>query len=361
MSKKILFTASTQSHLDHFHRPYIKYFEDMGYSVTTLALPVNKSFFSVQNLQAVLSTRKLLATEQYDIISSHATLAGIVTRLAIILMGRAKKSIRVFHTSHGYLFHDDGGFKKWAYLLPEKICGMVTDVLMVMNHEDLEIAKKHKLGGRKNRIYYINGMGLDPDRFRPTTATREQKEAFGLEPDDFAFLYAGEFSKRKNHALLLKAFASAQHRLQNSKLVLAGDGILFHDIKELAKDLKIDDRVIFLGYCANIQELYPCCQVSVSTSRIEGLPFNIMEAMASGLPVVASNIKGHQELVVHMENGLLFESDNEADLAQQLTEIYERADLRNQFRSSSLERIKQFSIAEVLPEIIEIYKDNLGH
>lgn len=330
----------------------------MGYSVTTLALPVNKSFFSVQNLQAVLSTRKLLATEQYDIISSHATLAGIVTRLAIILMGRAKKSIRVFHTSHGYLFHDEGGFKKWAYLLPEKICGMVTDVLMVMNHEDLEIAKKHKLGGRKNRIYYINGMGLDLDRFRPTSVTREQKEAFGLEMDDFSFLYAGEFSKRKNHALLLKAFASAQHRLGNSKLVLAGDGVLFHDIKELAKDLKIEERVLFLGYCKNIQELYTCCQVSVSTSRIEGLPFNIMEAMASGLPVVASNIKGHKELVTHGDNGLLFESDNVTDLMDQMIQIFENQELRNRFSTSSLKKIRKFSLEEVFPSIIDIYKEN---
>lgn len=360
MSKKILFTASTMSHIDHFHRPYIKAFEDLGYEVKAVALPVSKSFFSLQNIRAVFITRKLLREEGFDVISSHATLAGIVTRLAVLLSGRSRKNIRVFHTAHGYLFHDDKSLKKWAYLFPEMLCAHVTDVLMVMNHEDLAIAKKYKLCGKKDKIYYIDGMGIDLKRFQSVQVTREKKKAFGINENDFTFVYAAEFSKRKNHSLLLMGFSKIVKECQcDCKLALAGDGALLEEMKAYAKELAISDRVLFLGYLKSIQELYACCDAAVTTSRIEGLPFNVMEAMACGLPVIASDIKGHKELITHNVSGLLFESENPTQLSDQLLEIYTNALLRERCKASASEHIKHYSITSVLPTIMEIYKKNI--
>jgi len=380
MSKKILFTASTMSHIENFHLPYIEEFRRQGWEAKAIALPVSKRFFSFKNLRAILYTRKLLKKENFDVISSHATLAGIVTRLAVMLTGKDRKRMKVFHTAHGYLFHDDKSLKKWAYLLPEKLCGAVTDVLMVMNHEDLAIAQKYKLCGKSNRIYYINGMGIDLSRFLPRKATAEQKKAFGIDENDFVFVYAAEFSKRKNHQLLLKGFARAIEKLkeleskgelpnglsapaglsaQRLKLVLAGDGILFDKTKALAAELGIEDQVVFLGYIKNMDELYPCCDVAVSTSRSEGLPFNIMEAMACGLPVIASDIKGHRELIVHEENGLLFESENLKELADQMVRMHLDTNFRIKCRSLLLGKVKLFSIDYVHPNIMGIYEDNI--
>lgn len=371
MSKKILFTASTMSHIENFHMPYIEELKKQGWEVKAIALPVSKRFFSIKNLQAINYTRKLLKEETFDVISSHATLAGIVTRLAVMLTGKDRKRMKVFHTAHGYLFYDDKSLKKWVYLLPEMVCSKVTDVLMVMNHEDLAIAKKYKLCGDKDRIYYINGMGIDLSRFRPYEASAEQKKAFGIGENDFTFVYAAEFSKRKNHELLLRGFAKAVEILNGTdelsgefsadklKLVLAGDGMLLDAMKSLALELGIENKVVFLGYTKNMDELYPCCDVAVSTSRIEGLPFNIMEAMACGLPVIASDIKGHQELVTHGENGLLFESGNIDELTGRMIEMHKNATFREHCKDKSIEKVKGFSINNVLPNILEIYKDNI--
>ncbi|HVI42643.1 MAG TPA: glycosyltransferase family 4 protein [Anaerovoracaceae bacterium] len=380
MSKKILFTASTMSHIENFHLPYLEAFKKQGWEVKAIALPVSKRFFSFQNLRAINYTRKILKEEKFDVISSHATLAGIVTRLAVMMTGKDKRRVKVFHTAHGYLFQDDMSLKKWAYLLPEMICAKVTDVLMVMNHEDLDIAKKYKLCKEDNRIYYINGMGIDLSRFQPRRATAEQKNAFGIAENDFVFVYAAEFSRRKNHELLLRGFAKAIEKikeLENNnelgnnheppadlssdrlKLVLAGDGVLLDEMKALAIELGIADRVIFLGYTRNVDELYPCCDVSITTSRSEGLPFNVMEAMACGLPVIVSDIKGHKELVGHGENGLLFESENMDELADQMVKIYLDAEFREKCRSISLEKIKIFSTDNVFPGIMNIYENNM--
>lgn len=371
MSKKILFTASTKSHIEHFHLPYLKAFEELGWEVKAIALPVSKHFFSVQNLQAINYTRKILKSEKYDVISSQSTLAGIVTRLAVMLAGKDRKHMKIYHTAHGYLFHDNKSVKKWAYLLPEKLCGKVTDVLMVMNHEDLVIAKKYKLCEENNKIFYIDGMGIDLSKFQQGQASKEQKESFGIKENDFAYVYVAEFSKRKNHELLLRGFAKALSTLkgkekaaalsaENLKLVLAGDGILLNEMRTLATQLEISNQVIFLGYIKNIQNLYPCCQVAVSTSRIEGLPFNIMEAMASGLPVIASDIKGHQELIEHGKNGLLFASENLEELTDRMIEIVENPSRRGIFSDAALEKVKEFSVDKVLPSIMKIYDAKIG-
>lgn len=361
MSKKILFTASTQSHIDNFHLPYIEAFQKQGWEVKAIALPVSKRFFSLKNLRAIFYTKNLLKAECFDVVSSHATLAGIVTRLAVMFSGKGRMHMKVFHTAHGYLFHDDKNLKKWVYLIPEMLCGGVTDVLMVMNHEDLEIAKKYKLCGNRNRIYYINGMGIDLSRFQPYKATAEKKKTFGITEDEFVFVYAAEFSKRKNHELLLWGFAEAVAKLSSDKLklVLAGDGMLQDEMKALTKELGIENKVVFLGYIKNMDELYPCCDVAVSTSRIEGLPFNIMEAMACGLPLIASDIKGHQELVAHGENGLLFESGNLDKLTNQIIKTYVDPIFRDECRSVSLEKIRLFSINNVFPNIMGVYERNI--
>lgn len=413
--KKMLFTASTMSHIENFHRPYINAFEEMGWKVDAVALPISKSFFSIKNLVAINYTRKLLKEGGYDIVSSQSTLAGIVTRLGVMLAGKSRLSkrcssprhqLKVFHTAHGYLFHDDKNLKKWAYLLPEILCSRVTDVLMVMNHEDLDIARKYKLCRDPENIHYINGMGIDLSRFQttdgePLKCTKEQKESFGITEDDFVFVYAAEFSKRKNHELLLRGFAEAVKQVgqepncaasdtqksigkgiltnepllpsaeadsaltapngeavsdkkKNLKLVLAGDGVLFEEMKTLAANLGIRDRVVFLGYVKNIQELYPCCDAAVSTSKIEGLPFNIMEAMACGLPVVASDIKGHRELVEHGVNGFLFESGDQYGLSMLISRLFSSshcAHIRNSPRGSVL----LFSLNQTKPVIMNIY------
>lgn len=369
MSKKILYTASTQTHLEHFHLPYIKAFESLGWEVQAEALPVNKSFFSPKNIRAIFYTRKMILQEGFEVISAHTTLASIIVRLAVLLIGRRKRPL-VFVTAHGYLFHDDGSLKKWVYLLPEILCRRVTDVLMVMNHEDLAIARKYRLCKDLKKIYYINGMGIDLSRFQPVEATKEQREAFDIKMDDFAFIYAAEFSRGKNHRLLLKSFANALGQLQQEavkrglakpeiKLILAGNGSRSEEMKALSRELGISEQVLFPGYIAKIQELYVCCQAAVTTSKKEGLPFHVMEALCCKLPVIASDIKGHQELISHGENGLLFESGNEAQLADRLVEFFKDSDLRNKCKAAAPEKMKQFSIESVLPEIMEIYRENI--
>lgn len=368
--KKILFVASTLSHICNFHLPYLQEFHNRGYEVWVavdsggfvpyadhvVALPFTKKIFSFKNIKAVFFARTLLKKQRFDIVSTHTTLASAVIRAAILLLYNKPKA---FCTVHGYLFHERDRLKKWIYLLPEKICAHVTDVLMVMNHEDYEIAKRHRL--YKEKLAYINGMGIDLEKFMP--ATRQEKQSIrkemGLSVDDFIFVYAAEFSRRKNQVFLIHSFAEVCQKYPKVKLLLAGQGTQLEECKELVHQLHKERQIRFWGYVSNIRDLYAACDVCVSTSQIEGLPFNIMEAMACGLPVIASDIKGHRELVKEGETGRLYMDGDSAELIKKLRLMLEYPKLGENAKNKIREQLKPYELRQAFLEIMRIFEENV--
>ena len=359
MAKKILFCASTASHIKNFHIPYLSAFSDRGYDVFTatgdsapiigasqsFTLPFFKSFFSFRNIRAIFAARRLLLKERFDMVSLHTTLAAAVVRAALLTMPKQQRPC-VFYTCHGYLFGENDGFSRLKYLLPERLCAGVTDVLMVMNREDERIARRYRLS--RGCIYYINGMGLTPGRFVPPTPEQHAaaKEALGFLSEQMLFVYIAEFSKRKNHRQLLTAFAATARLRPDVRLLLAGTGALLEDCRRLAAELGIAAQVCFLGYVNDTPQLLAGCDCCVSTSLIEGLPFNIMEARASGLPVIASDIKGHRELAESDPGLTLFDS---TDALARLLSLAQPAGRR------CAARLSRFMLPQVLPEIMAIY------
>lgn len=369
-NKRILYCASTPGHILHFHLPYLREFRSLGYEVwvavnryveipfadRVISLPFEKSLLSTQNIHAICAARKLFSEQDFAIVSTHTTLASAVIRAALLTVP-AKKRPLIFCTSHGYLFSEKDGLKKWRYLLPEKLCANITDVTFVMNREDLGIAQKHHL--YKGQLCFTNGMGLDLHQYRPYSKEErkhKRKEA-GYTEQEFLFVYAAEFSDRKNQALLIHAFASFVQNHPEGRLLLAGNGALEKACKELVKTLGIERQVSFLGYVRQMENLYPLCDVSVTCSRIEGLPFNVMESMACGLPVVASNIKGHQELVIPGQTGFLFSSGDQDACAQQLEKAYQSRSQFEYYRANALQHVQQYNLQHVLPQNMGFYLD----
>lgn len=364
--KKILFFASTVSHINNFHVPYIKGFHDMGYEVhvatndsgkieyvsRVIQLPLYKNIFSPKNFLAIIQSRKLIKSENYEKISSNTTLGGLIVRFSVLFL---KKRPRIYHIVHGYHFNIHYRLRKYIYIIPEKIAALVSDVVMVMNQEDYQIAKKYKL--YRSKLFYINGIGVNLSRFKAKSIEEKNKRKLqmGLLPTDTIFSYVAEFSKRKNHKLLIRAFAECG--FPNAKLLLAGDGKTISKCRKLANRFNQDRNIIFLGYVKNVPELYGACDVVVSTSRIEGLPFNVVEAMSCCIPVIASDIKGHRELVDHKRTGLLFKSEDKRELCKCLNEFY-NANLSwiASLGQNGTEEVSKYSIEFVFPQVMEIYK-----
>ena len=167
--------------------------------------------------------------------------------------------------------------------------------------------------------------------------------------------YAAEFNKNKNQKLLIEALALIKDEIPHMRLLLAGEGPLLEECKQLATKLGVDEMVDFLGFRKDIENLLNMSDLAVASSLREGLPVNIMEAMACGLPVVASENRGHRELVEVGINGFIVHPINSANFSEKLLELYKSQDLYLSMGLQSEKRMRRFSLDKVRSELAEIY------
>ncbi|MBQ8145400.1 MAG: glycosyltransferase [Clostridia bacterium] len=286
---KILIVASNMVHINNFHRPYIEGFKAEGHNVLVMAsgegadfnIDFKKRSLSLKNLKLSYKIREILNKENFDAVYLHTSLAAFWVRMA--LRG-VKKRPYVINTVHGYLFGGSCGFfHNKIYLACEKMLKNQTDDIVVMNEEDYKIASENKLC--KGNVYFSCGMGVS---FRECDTKIEKADK-----DKISLAFVGEISKRKNQMFLVKAMK----HLPDYTLTLVGDGDGREKIESYIKKEGIQDRVFITGFTKKAYEYILGCDIYVSASKIEGLPFNIMEAMHLKKPIVASNIKGHSDLL----------------------------------------------------------------
>ncbi len=245
-----------------------------------------------------------------------------------------------------------------------------------------DIGKKNQdtnLIGSKDMGYKNKKENISAIEEAANTEKSEKKaarEKLGLKQEDFVMIYAAEFSNRKNQSMLIRAM---KYLPSEVKLVLAGEGALLDTCRDMARAeyffqmaqiqekekndsikvindrRKVKKRVIFPGQVENPEDYYKVADVCVSSSRSEGLPFNIMEAMAAGLPVVASNVKGHKDLIKQGENGYLYEYDNAKDFASLVKKLMANPELCAQMGANNQIKAEAYSIEMVKSEIMEIY------
>lgn len=363
--KKILFCASRVSHIVNFHMPYIKYFHDKGYETDIAAqgsiksefisechdIKFTKNPFSPNNISAVIKLRKIIKKREYDIICSNTTLAGTAAKIAAANL--IKKPYFV-HISHGYMFEEKGGLKSKIYKLIEKITSKSVDSLVVMNHEDFDLAKKNCLG--KN-LHYIYGMGLDDKKFPEISAKKrdEIRKNLGIKNGGRLIICVGEFSERKNQKDIIMAFSEVHKSNKNTLLVFAGDGGKISECKELCKKNCIENNTVFLGQYDDMNGLYRSADILVSASKMEGLPFNVMEAMYCGLPVIASKIKGHVDLLKD-GGGIMFEKGNIKELSRILGKVLEDENLYNELCKGAL-LDEKYLLKNAMPQLLKILEN----
>ena len=232
----------------------------------------------------------------------------------------------------------------------ERLTAGVTDLLLTMNRYDYEAAMKHRYG---KRIENVPGIGVDFHSFDlANTGERERlRRNYGISDEDVVLIYAAEFSGRKSLAYLIDAMA---YLPENVVLALPGTGKMFDECSGHAK--RCGHRILLPGYVDDISSWYEMADIAVSSSRTEGLPFNILEAMYMGLPVAASAVKGHVDLIEHDQTGLLFPYGQPQECAEQIRRLIEDPELRVRLAENAKKTLDQYSLDVVLPQVMEYYK-----
>lgn len=362
MKPKLLMTASTFAHIRSFHLPYLKAFKELGWEThvacggapreipfadKTYAITLEKSMLAPGNLRASKELRKIIQREGFSLVICHTSLAACFTRLALLGLRKRPKAINVVH---GYLFDDSTNILNAAVLkCAEHLLSGVTDCVLTMNGYDYNWAAANRAG---RSVRHIPGMGVDTKRLTGDTA----REAFGFTDEDYVLVYPAEFSARKNQKLLIQALP---HMPERVKLLLPGEGALKAQCVSLAESLGVAARVVFPGQLENIAAALRSADAAVSCSRSEGLPFNVMEAMLCGLPVIASRVKGHVDLIDDSVNGLLFSTEEE--LIQCVNRLISEPAFARELRMRAKETAAAYTLPEVLPQVMEEYLEVYGH
>ena len=360
MDRKVLFTASTYSHIVNFHLPYLRKFREEGWTVhaacggapmlipdvgRVIDLPFEKSMGSPKNFKAARLLGAELRREGYELIITHTSLAAFFTRLA--LRGLGERPL-VANMVHGYLFDDGTPWLKRSLLLgAERWMASATDLVLTMNQWDYDTAKQYRLG---QKVVQVPGVGVNFARFDGVPVDRRGtlRKQWGIPEDAFVLIYAAEFSKRKSQAVLIEAMKRLPEQVW---LILAGEGALREACREQARALGLEERVVFPGQVRDVPGWYAVADAAVSASRSEGLPFHIMEAMYAGLPVVASEVKGHADLIADGVTGLLYPYGDGGACAEQILRLAASEGLRRELARNAKANVEQYGLERVLPMV----------
>lgn len=316
-------------------------------------VPIPRHLSMVREVaQSYDSVKKLVEEKQYQIVHCHSPIGGVICRMAC-RNARKRFGTKVIYTAHGFHFFKGASKTAWAVFYPvENYCSQFTDVLITINQEDYQLAQK--LHAKK--VEYVPGIGIHTEELRKISVDRNTKRSeFGFTDNDFVFMSTGQISVRKNHEVVIRALAKINN--PKVKYLIVGFGELEEKLKKLVVELCLNDRVVFAGYRSDVKELLHAVDAYVFPSLQEGLPASLMEAMAVGLPVVCSRIRGNVDLIEDGRGGFLYDCRDVNGFAEGMKKFVDGAG--QGMGAVNMETMKRFDIVAVNQIMNKIYQSGL--
>lgn len=367
--KKILIVSTTDNMIGNFMIPHIKQMQELGAEVHCACNKRGFQFdqvkeetgaimhdiyltrfpFNPKLIKGYNALKRLVKQNGYDLISCMQPVGGFMGRMI------AKKfKLPCLYTAHGFHFYEGAPLKnRLIYKTIEKYCSKYTDILVTMNEEDFQASKKMKA----KKTFKINGIGVDLSKYKSDDnfSKAEFKKSLSLNEDDFVIVSVGELNKNKNTLHLIDAVKNIE--AENVKYLICGEGPLKQAYEDKIKELDLAHRVKVLGFRRDVPKILNSADVFVMPSYREGLSKAMMEAMAYGLPVVASKIRGNTDLIGDNEGGILLAPEDTQGFTDALKSLSTNKSMCDHYSFRNKEYIKNFSIETVLQQMKNIYEE----
>lgn len=365
---RILYVTTISNTVNAFLTPHIKMLVDQGHQVDVAfnivqkvnielielgckvhSLEFKRSPLDTKNYSAYKRLKKLITSENYDLVHTHTPVASACVRLAC----RNMKNIKVFYTAHGFHFFKGAPLLNWLVYYPiEKLLSRYTDVLITINKEDFNRAKKSFKSGS---VEYIPGVGFDTKRFSHVHVDKELKRMeIGVPESAFVILSVGELNRNKNHETIIKAIKKLNNL--NIYYVICGQGPMKNYLIELSKKLGIEKQIKLLGFRNDIDEICKASDIFAFPSKREGLGLAALEAMASGLPIITSNVHGIVDYSVDGVTGYSCCPTDVDGFAKVINYLIEDEKLRIKMSKHNIEAVNKFNLNKVKDIMQDIYK-----
>lgn len=333
-------------------RKYTEHIKNDGIYIHNIRFA--RSPFSPKNIKAYRELKRIIDSERFDLIHCHTPAVSFMTRVA------ARKARRqgtvVMYTCHGFHFHNSSSKKNWLLYYPaEKFLSRFCDYIVTINKEDFNRAKTFHC---KN-VRYIPSVGVDINRIKALKINKaEKRKEIGVPDEKILVISAGELIERKNHEVIIRALGKLQD--PDIYYAIAGKGPLLDRLKQVASEVGISDRVLFLGFRTDVFELYHAADISAFPSKIEGLGLAGVEAMAAGIPLVSSNVHGILDYVIDGKTGYAIPPNDVDGFASALEKLAHDPALRESMRQNCLDAVEPFELSNALNVMWDIYKEILA-
>ena len=321
----------------------------------------------ISNMKTIYQLYKLMKKESYDIVHVHTPVMSVLARVAAKLAG-AKN---IIYTAHGFYFHDDMKSSTYNIFVGiEKFIGKYfTDYIFTQSYEDYEFAVKKKFNKKENLLCISNGINLEKFNHKNISKTKSEiRKELGILNDEIVITFIGRLVREKGILDLLEGFKLLAKEHNNIRLIVVGDNVkgdrdteFLKQSKDILNDEIIKGKVNMLGLRNDIQEILKASDIFSLPSYREGMPRSIIEAMAMGNPVIATNIRGCREEVVDSKTGFLVDTSSPIRIKEKLEILINDSELRKNMGLEARKRAEElYDEKKVVEKQLNIFKKLLN-
>lgn len=370
----VLHITTSDSSLQLLLRPQLEAFRDAGYEVVTASAPgpyvasleaagirhipiehATRSMNLGRDLAMLPELYRLFRRVRPDIVHTHNPKPGWFGRVAARLAGVPV----VMNTVHGlYATESDPRTKRFMIYALERIASLFSDMELVQNPEDVDVLRKLRVPRRKV-VLLGNGVSLARFNVAPPERRAQARATLGLEDGEVAIGVVGRLVWEKGLREVFEVARRLPGRLEGARIIIAGpldpeksDGLSASDLVAIGEETGVE----FIGERTDIEMVYDALDIYVLASHREGFPRSAMEAAASGLPVVASSIRGCRQVVEHRKTGLLYPVGKVAELTEAICSLATSDERRRQMGVEARRKAEaEFDQQAIIDIILDAY------
>ncbi|MFC1866644.1 glycosyltransferase family 4 protein [Thermodesulfobacteriota bacterium] len=330
----------------------------------------------IDDFKSFKELRRIIKRFRPDIIHTHTAKAGTLGRLAGIsfnLFRGQKNRIKLVHTFHGHIFHSYfGALKTLFFIQAERFLARLTDrIIVISSRQRRDICQRFRITGPE-RVREIL-LGFDLSRFAKASndgSMFRSKYLPQAENNVMVVGIIGRLTRVKNHRMFLETvkYLKDSGKIDLFRFLIVGDGELKEELIKYSRELAIQDFITFIDWQKNMPSVYKAMDIVALTSLNEGTPVTLIEAMAAGIPVVATDVGGVRDILgvangkidgfERTQNGILIPSGNSEVLAKALLYLHEDKENPKKMAGHAKEfALKKFPMERLVKDMESLYSD----
>jgi glycosyltransferase involved in cell wall biosynthesis len=296
------------------------------------------------------SVKKFLRKHRFDLVHAHGTRAA-----SNVLWASQQLKLPVIYTVHGWSFHpDQKPLVRNIRILGEKYITSRTDV-------NISVSLSNQQSGKQYIPSFdsiVINNGIDPKKFNPHKRFKDVRQELNIPKDDVLVLFLARFTAHKQPLTLIESFAKALSSRPNMHLLLVGDGDQKEEAVGLIRTRGLQHKITMQPFRQDVPDVLAAADIYVLPSLWEGLPIGLLEAMAMGKAIIASNVDGTSEIIKDRQNGFLVHTDSLVkNLTTALVELSGKEDLRHEFSRKAMATVEErYNAVNMTRSIERIYR-----